>query len=111
MKKLWAIGILFLVSVAILIVTLKLPISITEEQKPMIEKEEQRFRQPITYDGGYHCNCGGALRQIGEAKLHRTIDRSSPNQQGIRWIYSFRYCCDLCQWDRIYIHVSAMPLE
>ncbi len=111
MKKQWKIALLCLLSAALMLSVLKVPFFVEEEQELITEQEELQFRQPIAHDGGYHCNCGGVLRQVGEARLHRAIQRDSPNQQGVRWIYSFRYCCDLCQWDRIYVHTSAMPAE
>lgn len=60
---------------------------------------------------GFHdCPCGGTFWQFRRPLLQKTIDKNSPDRQGVAWIYCFQYICDGCNW-HIDIFRPAVPVD
>lgn len=60
--------------------------------------------------GLHDCACGGTFWPFRRPILQKTIDKNSPDRQGIAWIYCFQYVCDGCNW-HIDIFRPAIPVE
>lgn len=87
-----------------IVISLTVPILATKRDEP-------KFDMPGIPGFGLHeCGCGGTFWQAGRPKLQKTIDRNSPNQQGVKWVYSFLYICDKCNW-HINLSLPAIPVE
>ena len=72
---------------------------------------ESQFSPPDASGFAPHeCRCGGTFENFRKPKLLKVIDRDSPDQQGTKWVYSFLYVCDQCNW-QINFSLPAIPVE